>query len=675
MQHRWVFLVFYLLFSGLEAIAAPDPWNTVGTSQEPTSPAATSGKSQCASCPNASVKSNGDEYSPASAADLTNPANAGRTAVISNSFDISGATLAPNQILIPSGGALSGTNIDLNGAQIVLNHEQLFDANARFTTSYEGCLSPEHFGAAASPEDSGAFEAVADNAAIGYGQPATTYNINRPLPFQDHEDDFDKTSWAWLGNGCTISSRFASHSRTNQDGISNADVRNTPTNSWFSNEDYLFTFLGVDITSWCDTTIEGNGILHFGILTDANFYAFNSKWLNFGNDEQNERCLMVNAWVDSRVVDRLVFDSCEFNTAIPNDPASEIGNAAGLSRGILYNLSDASTDRLYTVHNSDFHSFYGEGEGVHWFPAEVGQGAGWNHPLKLRILNSRFSDCSRRSIKSQTSGLQIDGCTFEKIDSKSPHAKKATVNVGLAIASANGIDQYCINSYVKNSRFTMVPGETGWRAWHLALTAVRGAEVSGNTFEGPFIGMAAIALDTNAEDNRIFNNTFTDICAVTGYTQSPGTYKMNLVYDNTINATIDRGSRHFSAFGQPLVIMAPPRPASFRRFHIYNNDITLTFNSASTRAHVLGTDPERDMWDGHIFDSIILDGNRITYRGPHAPNKKVLDIGGDFGPSNAFINHNPAVGVTASGALKVDGIQTFTARNNANGSGEELTKE
>ena len=160
MQHTWVFLVFCLLFSGLEAIAAPDPWNTDGTYQEQTFPQGASGKSQCASCPNASVKSNGDEYTPASVADLANPANAGRTAIISNTFDISGATLAPNQILVPSGGALSGTDIDLNGAQIVLNHEQLFDEDARFTSSYEGCLSPEHFGAAASPEDSGAFEAV-----------------------------------------------------------------------------------------------------------------------------------------------------------------------------------------------------------------------------------------------------------------------------------------------------------------------------------------------------------------------------------------------------------------------------------------------------------------------------------------------------------------------------------
>ena len=57
-------------------------------------------------------------YTPNSAADVANPSNANKVAIITNSFDCTGCNWAPGQVIDPNGGAITGSNINLNGAFI-----------------------------------------------------------------------------------------------------------------------------------------------------------------------------------------------------------------------------------------------------------------------------------------------------------------------------------------------------------------------------------------------------------------------------------------------------------------------------------------------------------------------------------------------------------------------------
>lgn len=87
-------------------------------------------------------------YTPTSSADLSNAANANKIAIITNSFDATGVTLASGQIIRPNGGAISGTNINLSDAYIENNYLRAFSSSVTFTSLYDKSrISPETFGA------------------------------------------------------------------------------------------------------------------------------------------------------------------------------------------------------------------------------------------------------------------------------------------------------------------------------------------------------------------------------------------------------------------------------------------------------------------------------------------------------------------------------------------------
>ena len=142
--------------------------------------------------PSATKPEGGNSYTPNSSLDIENVENAGKTAVISNSFDCTGCTFAANQLIIPSGGSISGTNINLNGGYIDEVYNQAFSSSATFSQVYEDSwLSPEVFGGNANDatDDSSAITSLMKNVKFAKLSTSGTYIKNTP-EFVSRQGDF-----------------------------------------------------------------------------------------------------------------------------------------------------------------------------------------------------------------------------------------------------------------------------------------------------------------------------------------------------------------------------------------------------------------------------------------------------------------------------------------------------
>jgi len=106
-----------------------------------------------------------------------------------------------------------------------------------------------------------------------------------------------------------------------------------------------------------------------------------------------------------------------------------------------------------------------------------------------------------------------------------------------------------------------------------------------------------------------------------------------------------------------------------------NETVNIDYQINTDRVTVFGVTTEAGLnWASVEYDNIIIDGVTANYTGPFASGKKFINVAGDFDATNT-VQNCIGNGVTASGALKVDGVQTFTAINNVNGSGQTLTKQ
>lgn len=133
--------------------------------------------------PSFSEPADGTTYTPTSSADITNATNAGKTAIISASFDCTNCTFAANQKIRPAGGAISGTNINLNGAYIDDVAQRAFATSARFASVYDkSWVFLETFGGVANDanDDTDAIDALANNVVFGRNATNGLYIKNKP---------------------------------------------------------------------------------------------------------------------------------------------------------------------------------------------------------------------------------------------------------------------------------------------------------------------------------------------------------------------------------------------------------------------------------------------------------------------------------------------------------------
>lgn len=344
----------------------------------------------------------GATYNPTSSADIQSAENAGKTAVITNSFDCAGCTFASGQTIIPSGGVISGTGINVNGACIMDDFSQLFTSSVTFSSTYEKSrLSAEAFGANGSDSvaDDAALIAVINNSEYIIGKENSIYIKNDETVFFSITGtgirDLD-----WNMNNSIVRT-------TSANNLSHGDNDN-------SSKKYLFEirearvkitngeFDGQDLASRA-FYLRGTESIDFQNVNVHNYYAPpNAKARGMAFLVEAEDNYTGGQWI-----------GCTF----ANIGAASDGNfnnvPYGFSKGIYFTVATENVAET-VIRNSTFKNIYGDdAEG---FSNTHKYQYSYQHAtsgLTFVIDNNDFIGCQRRALKVNLSNCQITNNLFE----------------------------------------------------------------------------------------------------------------------------------------------------------------------------------------------------------------------------------------------------------------------
>ncbi len=601
----------------------------------------------CASCSNleADLSWNpNDEYTPSSAADLSNPNNSGKTALLSQSFNVNNVVLAPNQVLVPRGGLLTGVNVNLNGAVIAVNNNRAFATSTRFSSVYQDCLSPEMFGASLASDDAHAIEAMILNAEKGINL-GTSYNFNTKKTFSTSNNS---RTFKWIGSNAQVSTTLQLNNNLEF-------VLNT-------------TRFRLEL---CNLVFDGNNLAHrFWKVDRSDFYLDNVEIKNFQgegiltNGSTGLRGLGIYVLVDSRVSK----DIKVYNSKIHNIGAIDDGNkpaaSTSISRCIWFTY--LNTEEAANLHfkDSEFSGTYGvDADAIHFFELNDNN---FDHNVNALFEGCTFANNQRRSIKAHMSNVRIRNCTFIKHDPATlnlqwyidqvaqgnPNAfpkYQATTEIGFG-TTGDGItdNMWVINCEVTNSTFTAPFGST---SSFVTLSNNRGNIISGNSFS--FTGLStsnAVGIDKMHDANLIENNTFENCGITIGKLGDEGyTTVRNNTFDYLINSNT-----------QDAVIRSSLYAGFYRNFIFDNNIISIDYQQSASNFYGL--------YGAHLagqqHTNVSITNNWITYTGPQRANQELMRIQSNFGPSNTFSNNTVCGLASINGAITLNAGGGFVNTNN-----------
>lgn len=607
--------------------------------------------SSCTTCSNASVVANvGNSYTPTSAADLANAANSGKTAYLTNTFSLTGTTLAANQILVPDGGAITGTGIVLNGAQFVINNSSGFASSARFTTLYGGCLTPELFQAAVSSNDVQSFEAMILNSNYGINQ-GSAYTVSTGNTGISRSGTFN-----WSGIGSKIDCSYKNG----------------------STESYLFQFTDFRLEI-CDIEFDGNSDINASLSSDSLFkftrgtYAFDGIEVHHFSADLGARIVIVNMLLDetqdtfSTVTDSEFHDLNVIGDGVFGGGGAGDGNGIGRVFLIQPTNFNSSSGGSTVFTRTKMYNVTGEAaDPVHFTVASI-----YDHSYRLFFEDCDFWGNSRRDIKMQNSGLTITNSRFTRISQAKLDALNTAVGATLtgggrayqptgAIALTTNDNpnssEYHIAPVISNSVFDTADELV---STHISLGGVRDAIITGNTFSGGVHGSSAVfSVNGKQLNNLVDNNTFTNTnlilfgeCDNTGYT----TFS-----NNDINEAITNGD-------QSAIMRSSLSTVTFGNVKIDSNTFNLTFSNAWGNFYgVLGSH-----LSGNTIKRLSFINNTVNYLG-NPGLEHFMEVEGNLDNTN-IIQNNTVPGISRIGAFDIVGSSTFVNTNNVDGSGNPLT--
>jgi len=605
--------------------------------------------SQCSTCPNSNINVSGiDTYTPINAADMSNATNAGKVAIITNSFSVANTTFAAGQIVQPNGGILTGTGININGARFLINNSQAFAPTARFVTRYTECLSPEIFGADIATADQDAIEAMYLNADMGINKANTIYNISDNTSFPTEVRTFK-----WSGNNATIENSFVSE----------------------SNSVYLYDWTNTRVEI-CDLNIDGNLLTNLAINIDnSDFYMENVKIRHFQGPDGGRSRGVNHVFYSETGRDTRLYN-CEFGDFQIEGGQTLITTGGGATRALLVILESVNfdpTNIIYEVRDSNMYSTYGEGDAIHWFPV---RDADQDNQIRLLVDGCTFSDNTRRDIKTQGGKLTATNNTFTKISSTSPWATLddgsyiQTVNVGVSLRDNVSSTEYHRNAYIANNTFKLADGdEEGWSSY-LGISHTLNTIVENNIFTRPKAGpFNAVAFSAKNPGLIIRNNQMTNV-GISAANSTPTIPDGNIIIENN---TFDY-TAYWGAW-QMAIIQGGVTSAVVRDIIFQNNTVNVDFPTSSSTTNFKGIIGTRDGWSNVGFLNNVITNNTVTYTGSFSTNARFSYFAGNFGNTNTISNH-VVNGITASGAFEVLGSdQSFISTNNTNNLGQTLTKQ
>jgi len=588
-----------------------------------------------------------DEYTPTSASDLSNSNNTGKTAILTGIFDATGVTLAPNQILVPNGGRISGTNINLNDATIAINYLRGFHEDARFVSLYpesKGCLFPELFGGNSSIDNADAVEAMILNAEAGFNKIGETYPINSPKTYTRGG------VFKWNGNNSSITSSYV----------------DSGTNT------HLFRFENQTRHEFTDLDIDGgNNLKRFAYSIESDFALDNVQIRNLISTTRtnSDRCLAYRVVLtpSTGANDFKIYNSTfeDYECWGGGVPAS---GTDGVTKGFWFsyeniNIGDSGN---IDIHNCDVNNMLGEDAEFVFF-AGGSNGFVYDHNIIARITNSRFDTSTRRFIKGFQSNVGIENCTFVRegagtVVGGHDVTSGATTGVGLGSTDNASYAQRNRNSYVKNCTFTHKGDPI---AAFINVNDCENAEVSGNHFTySEIYTRGHININRYNVNTKIFNNTH--INGGYGLGELSSTNLDIEIYDNTFDITV--GTDMFNR----AILVAQETTSNFHNIHFHDNDIDIVYNSSYASGNPYGGFLHT-RWSSVTCDNLVIEDNNVTMSGSGVANQKLIYTVGDFGSTNR-IQNTVATGATASGIFRVDGgTQNFQNVNNVDGNSNPLT--
>lgn len=344
---------------------------------------------------------NGAEYNPTSSSDIQNAANAGKTAVITNSFDCAGCTFASGQTIVPLGGVISGTNINVNGACIIDDFSQLFTSSVTFTTPYGGSrLSIETFGGIANDNnsDDAAISALIDNTEYALGKSSSVYTKNMET-IHKRTGLFD-----WNLGGAKIET-------TNASQLSHGSAVN-------NQNTYLFMFKGVDNIRIYNGEFDGNDLAsRFMLLQYMEQYFISDLHVHNFLSPAGAYARGTAFSIKPNPTGYGFIKGEMKNTTIEHIGATSDGNANnapyGVSKALSYNIAGNGTANIYhdnitinDIYGDDAEGFYNRND----YTSNYNYGT---NDVHFFITNSTFKACQRRAIKLNASNATITGNYFE----------------------------------------------------------------------------------------------------------------------------------------------------------------------------------------------------------------------------------------------------------------------
>ena len=571
-------------------------------------------------------------HTPTSAAELSDPANAGKVAILSGTFDLGDTKLAAGQILVPNGGALTGENVDLNGATIINNGKAAFAPSFRFSALHKaGCLSPELFGAGATGDDADAIEAMIVNGERAISAANAEYNFNTGKKF-DRGGVFK-----WNGNSARIESKYSSGSGQ-----------------------YLMTWEGTR-HEICDLEIDGNDTTERLMkVVKSDFYIDGVDFHHFRTEQTDERA--INYWVH-------LYTESGSDFKIYNSKLHDVKAAAssldplvvtGITRQLWFSYYETDKPAKIHIKNSEIYNTQSNnGDGIHLF----GVNNDFDHQVNALIEDSKFWGNLRRDIKMQTEGLQVHRCEFTKSKANEtlPYGGKTATSIGISLMDALGPSDFHDRAEVIDSKFTNAELNN---SMYVALHHARGAVVRGNTFElsEPLVSGAGVSIQAKQSGNIVENNTFKNTGVYVAGTES--TSKPSTIRNNQFSWTIKTATTGNGYFGSIFRNWSSNLPT--RDVVIESNTATIDVVNASGA-----------FWGffsanaGASSQNVAVRSNTVTFTG-NSSSQKFMYVKGDFGSSNE-VKDNVVNGINVAGAFHIEGDKSFQNVNNTDGAGKSLT--
>lgn len=587
--------------------------------------------------------SGGSTYNPTSAADISNPANAGRTAVITNSFSATSTTFAANQDIVPGGGIISGTNINLNGACIQDDFSPLFNSSVTFTSVYENSrLSPEAFGAVGngSTNDNAAINALINNCSYAIGDPTSTYVKNNPSTYTR------AGLFNWNMNGATVEVTSAA-------GFNTAAVTT----------DYVFTFGASNGTNNLSVVIFD------GIFDCNNVYGrlfrFNGQPIVSVNDNiirnlyatTTYRCIGV--YIDHDNLDNSGIESIEFRrNTIHNLVAEGDGNfnnsPAGVCKAWWYDLdgwSNASLNFTITHEDNVVYDIIGDdAEGFYCTGGPSVNSATW-------LLNrEHYYNCTRRVIKVNCSNFTLQNSTMEEMDNSLFLSAQQVGSMIDFFREGSFIENIVVdNNTIKNRDGQDI------HYWLLAFTECRNVTVTDNIFSalspGNFNG---IRLGSNTgsyagylENISIQNNTLNNLGFQLMSQYSPA--DLIDISNNDINYTT-------TSWNSNTAIIRAVNPTGTRGNIDFDTN-TIIINIPSSTSFFNGIIYSA----GSLYTNVTINNCTITYANSTIT-RPFGYIQGNFGNTNT-ISNTTIIGDVGTEALVVTGATQNPVITNSFGDG------